>query len=211
MNTDLKSDKNGSRFLFSESCYEKQIDLLLNSSVPKKVLYLDFIKVEKDFNLGNFIFYLKNEKGVEFQLPFIFLKSVKKDSLNSLWNFLETLVDTKEAILLSLMYASVEYFIYVKPVDKIYIRFCIFNTLNLVKKQNAGKILNYSISEADIDLDVIIKRKSLIKDFYFQLKQIFKTSDCLTFFEKPVVDYNFWQKESEIIKEYIKRKPAIPK
>ena len=69
-------------------------------------------------------------------------------------------------------------------INKISARFFVLSTRELYKKEQLGKILNYSYLEAEILLDVILNKNLLIKKLHLAAEEICKKFDNIAFFEQ---------------------------
>lgn len=204
-------DENHSFYL---ALNHKDFEILLNKSIPNKVERLFLGKVDFNFNFGEFVFNIKNNEGEYFKLPFYyeednFVKSY--DNINILWKFLEEIILKEEPLFLHLLRGGEERVIYVERVNKKEIRFMIANSIKLYNKERKGEILRYSFRDFDVDLDVIINKKELITQFYNRLYNLFKNYENIAYFEPPLIDFNFWIKDSNVIKEYLNIKRKAPK
>ncbi len=188
-------------FLFKDDFFSKEFKCLLKKSIPKRTDKFEISNFTYDFNLGEFTFFIKNNE-YEFKIPI----PNGSTNLNDFWRFLETLAYTEEAIILNIFNKGREFIIYTEPLEKRKIRFCVMNTVELYEKERAGKILGYSFAECAVDMDIIIKKKEVLKNFYVCLRKTFLFYNSIAYFEPPVINYDFWIKDSKKIKEYLKIK-----
>ncbi len=193
----------GYTYLLSKDCLEEEYLDALNCTKPKNIKEIKIENITFDFDLGEFVFYIKT-KDTEFKISFY----KGTESINDFWRFLEQLTDTKETLVLNIFHNGVEVIIYCCPVGKFNIRFVVMNTRELHKKVLSEKILRYSLSESEINIDVIINKRNFIKMFYQKLYLLFKNYENIAYFEPPIIDFDFWIKDSKKIKDYlsIKRK-----
>ena len=188
-------------FLFENDFFTDEFEYVLNKSVPKRKEEFVISNFVYDFNYGEFTFYIKDDDK-EFKIPIPYGTT----KLNDIWKFLETVVDSEKELLLNIFNKGREFIIYIKPLEKQNIRVCIMNTVELYEKERAGKILRYSFKECAVDMDIIIKKKTFLKEFYTTLRKTFIFYDPIAYFEPPVIDYEYWIKDSEKIREYLKIK-----
>lgn len=187
-------------YLFKEKCLKEEISFVLNKTKPIYVKTLPYLRTESDFNLGEFAFYMKGKNEHCFKIPFY------NDTLtlNNFWKFLELVTYEKEPLVLDVFHAGEEVVLYVEMVNKNDIRFCVFNTIKIAKSAKNNEYVKCSYKEAEIDIDIIITKRRFVKQFYKILRNLFETQDAISYFEPPFIDYNFWIKDSEKIKKFLK-------
>lgn len=179
-----------------------EFEFLIETSAPRSANYFDLQRCSLNFDTGEFLFSFQNGKKENYLLPFIGDKS----SLNKFWKFLEYIVSCDSKAIFPVLYKGYEVFIYVEPVLNKRIRVMVFDTYDAVKKEENNEIYKYTYTDSTVRDDVLIEKKKFIEQFYYLLKNIFDKENKIVDFEPPLMDYNFWIKESEIIKKYLKLK-----
>lgn len=176
------------KYLFKNKRYLlRDFKIAISQSMPQKVSRLNFYKIDADFNIGDFTFHIKNPSREIFKINFCY----GKNDLNSLWAFLEILVDAKETICHYTIKGIYETLIYIDILDKYNIRFIVAQ-------------YNCKDCSCQIKTDVVLNKKELIREFYNKLTKLFKQYDTIAYFEPPfIIKYDYWTKDSDKIKEYL--------
>lgn len=190
-----------SEFLFEKDPRYDELIMALNNSSPVYSSNLVFLKSGANLDLGEFRFLIKGFYKKEYEI--IFHKT--RTSINDFWRFLEVLAKGNNSLLFDMYYKGREVFIICSKFNKTDLRFSVLDTFELYKKEREGKILSYSYAECNIGLDLIINKRKFIKSFYKELYRLLKESASVVYFEPPLIDFNFWIKDSEILKSYVKK------
>lgn len=188
-------------YLFKDYEDRNEIISLIKTSVPTKVKVLYFTEVLDGHYSGEYAFYIKNTKGKNLCIPFMGILS----DINDFWSFLEFLVQTYETSILYIDDDGNEQILYIEPVDKTDVRFFIAETMEVYHRFCRNEIKSYTFEDADILLDVIISKKTLISQFYEKLLEIFDGWEKVKVFAPWATDINTWQKDSKIIKNYLEQ------
>ena len=186
-------------YLFKDYEERNEIISLIQSSVPTKVKMLNFTEVLDGHYSGEYAFYIKNTKSKNLCIPFMDILT----DINDFWSFLEFLTQTDETSILYIDDDGNEQILYIEAVDKTDVRFFIAETMEVYHRFCRNEIENYTFEDADILLDVIIPKKTLISQFYKKLLEIFDGWEKVTEFAPWATDINTWQKDSKIIKNYL--------
>lgn len=189
-------------FLFKNCFQEDEIQIVLDNSHPLISSKFEIESYKTDFNRGDFSFFIRGKNKKIFEIPF----HNTSYNINSFWEFLEILSTVNEAVIYHLFYKGEEIFIYANPLNKTDIRFTVMDTIELKRKEKEGEILKYSYSECFVDIDIIVSRKKVIREFYNKLFEIFKNYENIAYFEPPIIDFNFWVKDSDILRNYLKKR-----
>lgn len=188
-------------YLFKDYADKNEIINLINTSVPTKVKILYFTEVLAGHYSGEYAFYIKNTKGKNICIPFMDLCS----DINDFWTFLEFLIQTDETSILYIDDDGNEQILYIETVDKTDVRFFIAETMEVYHRFCRKDVESYTFEDADILLDVIIPKKTLISQFYEKLLEIFDGWEKVTEFAPWATDINTWQKNSKIIENYLEQ------
>ena len=183
------------KFLFKDDSREEELSIVLKKSSFYEIKNLTIEKIEPDFNLGHFVFYIRHDRKL--------IKTLITD-INDFWKFLEKTAISLEPVVFHTMYKSEEYFLYVEPSLKNF-RFAVMDTVKLAKKQKEDSHFKYSYIDCKVNIDILIEKKKFIKSFYFAMVNMFKKQENIAFFEPAFIDFGFWIKDSEILKQYIKK------
>lgn len=186
-------------YLFKDYEERNEIISLIQTSVPTKVKTLNFTDVLDGHYSGEYAFYIKNTKGMNLCIPFMDILT----DINDFWSFLEFLTQTDETSILYIDDDGNEQILYIEAVDRTDVRFFIAETMEVYHRFCRNEIENYTFEDADILLDVIIPKKTLISQFYKKLLEIFDGWEKVTEFAPWATDINTWQKDSKIIKNYL--------
>lgn len=189
------------KYLFKNHPFEDEIKIAINKTNPTKIALLPVFTIDADFNYGDFIINFE-DKNYNFKFPFYY----SSQNINEFWKFLESSIISIEAHILHLYFASVEHFIYIEKINKYDLRFIIFDTRELIEKQRLGKIIKFSYADMNKNIDIIVNQKIFYKGFYLKLFNFFKSYENIAYFEPPVIDFDFWIKDSKIIKGFLAHK-----
>lgn len=195
-----------SEYLFKNDTNKNEINNLLKKSKPTKIEVLSFKcdYNDKEFynnhSHGEYGFYLKNTNEETISIRFDDCLS----NINDFWSFLEFLTQTNETSILYIDDDGNEQIIYIEHLKDNFIRFFVGETMEAYQKFCRNEINDYTYEDADVLFDVIIKKKTMIKQFYGQLLKMFDNWEKETNFVPWATDINIWQKDSEIIKNYLK-------
>ncbi len=184
-------------FVFENFPWRKEFTLLLNSSVPKNVVRLDFYKSKADFNLGEFSFEVKNNLGNKTSFSFY----SGANSINSFWKFLEFYLSCGKPSIFTTLYVGVGTVFYMEPVSKNKIRFVLLRLYDDNKTRSEINCARYN--NRKIEVDIIMSKKEFYRNVYNSLVGLFKSYEDIAYFEPPYVDFDFWKKNSEIISNYL--------
>ena len=188
-------------FDFEKHCNKNEFLKAFEKSTPRLATGINISNIDSNFNSGDFIFTIKKISGVEFKLPFY----NGEWNINDFWKFLETLCHTKKPIILNMFHSGINYIIYSEPLGQD-VRFILMDTEKLASKLKTSTFMKYNFSDSTINLDILIRKRILIKTFYNALFEIFKNYENIALFEPPLVTFSFWIKDSEIIKKFIRGK-----
>ncbi len=167
-------------FLLNKTSFEEEILLKLNSSNPTKISEINFEATNFDFDAKNFELIISEKNKKPFSIPF----NNKNLTLNKFIKFLNEMEMADEPLIFYIFDRGIEYLIYYSKINKISARFFVLSTRELYKKEQLGKILNYSYLEAEILLDVILNKNLLIKKLHLVAEEICKKFDNIAFFEQ---------------------------
>ena len=145
--------------------------------------------------------YVKNR----FTIPF----HNSKYTINDFWLLLEQLIDSTEPLFLLLFYFERETILYFEPQKKD-IRFCVIDSLELLKLKRENKFFRYLYKDMKINIDVLISKRKFIKQFYTLLFDLFNNYKDIAYFEPPLIDFDFWIKDSLKLKAYVKGRHFKP-
>ena len=139
MLTGIKYKRKDSDFLFRNFIWEKEIAFVLSNSLPKRVECIEKATLDYDYENETFCmsFYSLGHK-----VEFIFRKN--NDTIYDFIRLLELSTDTTEPLILDLYCIDYETNIYIEPLKKNFIRFCITDTKELNQQIKNGKIQRYS-------------------------------------------------------------------
>lgn len=179
-------------FLFKEEFYQEDFCFLIKNSIPKQIKTFQ-IDINGDFNLGNFVLEIKFQE-ISYKIYLI------KNEINELWNFLEKTTNSNETLFLKLFNFKYETMLYIEPNKKL--RFILLNTAKADK--NSKRKFSYTNSE--IKFDIIINKKTFLEIFYKKLYEFYKNNENIIFFEPPLINFDYWKKDSEIIRAFLKIK-----
>ena len=188
-------------YLFKDYERRNEIISLIQTSIPTKVKRLSFTEVLDGHYSGEYAFYIKNTKGKALCIPFMGILS----DINDFWFFLEFLTQTDETSILYIDDDGNEQILYIEAVCKTDVRFFIAETMEVYHRFCRKEVASYSFEDAEILLDVIIPKKTLISQFYEKLLEIFDGWEKVTEFAPWTTDINTWQKDSKIIKNYLEQ------
>ncbi len=188
-----------SPFNFFDFCHKKEFSLVLGRTKPVLVPKIDLCETEFNFDFGEFKFRVSGGENFSFIIPFYF----KNNLTNKFLRFLEDLIDTTNPLIFYIFYKGKEYFIYTEPLNSADIRFLVSDTGELYEKERGGKILHYSYAESKVEIDIRIKKKRLIKDFYEALLLTFSKYKNMHYFEKPFIEFENTEYSSSEIENYI--------
>lgn len=181
---------------------EKDIMQFIKTSVPSENSDLRLYKAEED--AGWVTFYFKNNK-IEFEV----LITLAAYDLTDLIIFLENIINLKEEAVIFLENELIsEPLLYVSPIDNLKIRFLVADgkrVHDLWKQDNISdeELDSKRLQYYDIRCDVIIEKKTLLKEFYRAIKNIINT--C-TIDQNQIYDINYinWKDNLKNIINYIK-------
>lgn len=184
------------KLLFENEPFYNEFLIPIKNSTPTKSDFLE-LKFESDFDLGIFVLNIK-DKNFKHKITFT------KNEINNFWEMVEILTNSSEALFLRLFYLGFETMLYLKGDEEI--RFLILDTKNLDEKVKNKKLINYSYSQSEIKLDILINKKLFISLIYKKMYELFKNFENIAYFEPPLIDFNYWKKDSEIIRAFLKIK-----
>ena len=182
------------KFLLKNHIRENEIRIAIKNSVPIKKDKMPKIKIDGDFNYGKFVIQIQDEK-----INYSFQINNETYNFNDFINFLEFVLTTNEDCILCLFCCGLEYIIYLKSLSIKSIRFIV---LDANKADN--KLQKFSYANSETKTDIIIGKRAFYKEFYLAIRKMFVEYESIAYFEPPVINFDFWKKDSEIIKKFLK-------
>ena len=181
---------------------EKDIIRFIKTSIPSTDSNLQLYKGEED--AGWVTFYFKNNES-EFEV----LITLAAYDLTELVTFLENIINLKEETAIFLENEEISNpLLFVSPIDNFKIRFLVADVKRVHDLWKQDKISDEDldskgIHDYDIRCDVVIEKKTLLKEFYRAIKNIINS--C-TIYENQIYDinYNNWKNNLRNIVNYIK-------
>ena len=181
---------------------EKDIMQFIKTSIPSTNSNLRLCKGEED--AGWVKFYFKDNKS-EFEV----LVTLAAYDLTELLIFLENIINLKEETAVFLENETIsEPLLFVSPIDNLKIRFLVADGKRVHDLWKQDKISDEELDskgiyDYDIRCDVIIEKKTLLKEFYRAIKNIINT--C-TIYENQIYDINYinWKNNLKNIISYTK-------
>ena len=186
-------------YLFIDEPFYENFIKVIEKSKPNEGKSLDIIDIKPDFDFGEFKIFLKTSKTKNIEIKFI------KNNVNEFWSFLEFAAIADNPLFFKLFYSGYETFLYTMPYDKRNLRFIIMNTFEHEEKAKKKKIFKHTYEDTTVILDIIINKKRFISLFYEKLFEMFKKESAIAFFEPPLTDFDFWVKDSKILKEFLEK------
>lgn len=180
-------------YLFINEPFYKDFLIPIEKSKTNILSEFNITKVIPDFNCGEFKFFINSNIEIKFI----------KNSMNDFWKFLEFVTLTYEPLFFKLFYNKFETFIYIEHINKKNLRLVILNTFDIEKENYEGKIFKYSYSKSKIILDIKVKKKDFIRIFYEKLTKMFKDYEIIAAFEPPIINFDYWVKNSEILEDFL--------
>ena len=187
-------------FLFNDFPWSEELSAVIEKSSTRVEPRLKFKKPYTNFNLAEIVIYLMTN-GKDAIIPLC--GGVKP--LNNLWKFLECCVFAQSSLLYSILYKGQETILYFEPKPKNFIRFVVMDNETALLKEKKGEIFKHKYLDFEVKLDVALKKKQFITQFYNFLTKIFKNYENVAYFEPPLTGFDLWTKDSLIICEYLKK------
>ena len=129
-------------------------------------------------------------------------RKLKDFNINDFWFLLEDLTKEEKPLIMQMFYFEKEVILYFEP-KKQDLRFCMMNTFEIIKERSKNKFLKYSYKSSKMEVDIIYNKRKFIRKFYKALFELFDSYKDVAYFEPPIIDFEYWIKDSKIIRNYL--------